>query len=54
MRKIIFAINNTINGFADHTVMIADAELHDFFSDLLDEVDVVLYGRKTYQLMESY
>ena len=54
MRKVIFAINITINGFADHTAMIADAELHDFFTDLLNEVEVVLFGRKTYQLMESY
>jgi dihydrofolate reductase len=54
MRKTIYAINSTINGFADHTVGIADAELHNFFSDLLDEADVILFGRKTYQLMESY
>ncbi len=54
MRKVIFAINITINGFADHTVGIADADLHNFFSDLLNEADVILFGRKTYQLMESY
>lgn len=54
MRKIIFGINTTINGFADHTVGIADDALHNFFSDLLDKVDVILYGRKTYQLMESF
>lgn len=54
MRKIIFGINTTINGFADHSVGIVEAELHNFFSDLLDKVDAILYGRKTYQLMESY
>ncbi len=54
MRKIIFAINNTINGFADHTTAIADDELHDFFTNLLNEGDVVLMGRKTYQLMENF
>jgi dihydrofolate reductase len=54
MRKVIFGINISINGFADHTVMIADAELHNFFSDLLDEAEVILFGRKTYQLMEAY
>lgn len=54
MRKVIFAINITINGFADHTVGIVNDELHNFFSDLLDKADVVLYGRKTYQLMETY
>ena len=54
MRKIIFAINSTINGFADHTVGIVNDELHNFFIKLLNDVDAVLYGRKTYQLMESF
>ena len=54
MRKVIFGINNTINGLADHTSVIADDELHDFFTNLLNEGDVVLMGRKTYQLMENF
>src|SRR5919106_465602 len=53
-RKIIFAINITIDGFADHTAVIADDELHDFYTDLLTTVDIVLFGRKTYQLLESF
>jgi dihydrofolate reductase len=54
MGKIVFAINITIDGFADHEVMIADEELHDFFTDLLGTSDMLLFGRKTYDLMESY
>ena len=54
MRKVIFGINNTIDGIADHTKVIADDELHDFFTNLLNEGDVVLMGRKTYQLMENF
>jgi dihydrofolate reductase len=54
MRKVTFAINSTINGSADHTKGIADGELHDFFTNLLNEGDVVLMGRKTYQLMENF
>ncbi len=54
MRKVVFSINSTINGFADHTTVIADEELHDFFTGLLNEFDVSLMGRKTYQLMASY
>ena len=54
MRKVIFAINITINGTADHTESIADDELHDFFTDLLNDIDVILFGRNTYQLMESF
>jgi dihydrofolate reductase len=54
MRKVVFSINSTINGFADHTSVIADNELHDFFTDILNDIDVSLMGRKTYELMESY
>lgn len=53
-RKLIYAINVTIDGIADHTAGIADDELHDFFTNLLNEVDVSLMGRKTYQLMAGY
>ncbi|MCB9258350.1 MAG: dihydrofolate reductase [Ignavibacteriales bacterium] len=54
MRKVIFAINSTINGFADHDAVIADDELHDFFTNLLRDSDVILFGRKTYKLMEEF
>jgi dihydrofolate reductase len=48
------AINISLDGYADHTVGIADDELHDFFSNLLDETGIQLFGRVTYQMMESY
>jgi dihydrofolate reductase len=54
MRKVIFSINSTINGFADHTTVIADDELHDFYTNQLDDVDIILMGRKTYELMASF
>ncbi len=54
MRKLVLSINVSLDGFADHTVMIADDELHEFFSGLLDNTDIALFGRVTYQLMESY
>ncbi len=53
-RNLVLAINVSLDGFADHTVAIADDELHDFYSGLLDKTDVALFGRVTYQLMESY
>jgi dihydrofolate reductase len=53
-RKIIFAINVTIDGIADHTAVIADEELHDFHADLLDSVDTILFGRKTYELLAEF
>ena len=54
MRKLIAAINMTLDGFCDHTAMIADEELHQHYADLLSNADTLLYGRITYQLMESY
>ncbi len=54
MRNLFLAINVSLDGFADHTVAIADDELHEFYSGLLDNTDIALFGRVTYQLMESY
>ena len=54
MRKLIWAINVTLDSYADHEAVIADDELHYFFADLLNDVDVELFGRKTYQLLESF
>ena len=54
MRQLIFSMNISLDGYADHTVAIVDDELHENASDLLDTVDIILFGRVTYQLMESY
>ena len=54
MRRLIAAMNMTLDGFCDHTVMIADDEIHDHYSDLLRSADTVIYGRKTFQLMEYW
>jgi dihydrofolate reductase len=53
MRKIIASINVTLDGFCDHTAMIADEELHQNVNELLRNADTLLFGRVTYQLMES-
>ena len=54
MRKLIAAMNMTLDGFCDHTAMIADDEIHQHYTDLLNNADTVLYGRTTYQLMEYW
>jgi dihydrofolate reductase len=54
MRKVIAAINMTLDAFCDHTAGIADEELHNHYADLLNSGGVVLYGRITYQLMEDF
>jgi dihydrofolate reductase len=54
MRKIIAAMNMTLDGFCDHTAMSADDEIHDHYSELLRSAGILLYGRITYQLMEYW
>ena len=44
----------TLDGFCDHTAMIADEEIHQHYNELLSDADTLIYGRITYQLMESY
>ena len=43
----------TLDGFCDHTAVIADDELHQIANELLSNADTILFGRVTYQLMES-
>ncbi len=54
MRKVIAAINMTLDGFCDHTAGIPDEEIHDHYTDLIESGGVILYGRITYQLMEFW
>ncbi len=54
MRKLIAAINMTLDGFCDHTATIADDEILQHYNELLSNADTLLFGRITYQLMESY
>jgi len=54
MRKIIAAINMTLDGFCDHTILLPDEEIHQHYTELLDNAGVILYGRTTYQLMQFW
>ncbi|HTX18399.1 MAG TPA: dihydrofolate reductase family protein [Bacteroidota bacterium] len=54
MRKVIFAFNLTADGYASHTDGIADAELHEYFTGILRNAGIILYGRTTYELMVPY
>jgi dihydrofolate reductase len=54
MRKLIAAINMTLDGFCDHTAGIPDEEIHQHYTELLNQGDAILYGRITYQLMEYW
>lgn len=52
MTKLISSINMTLDGFCDHNSMIADDDLHENVNELFRTADLLLFGRKTYQLME--
>lgn len=54
MRKIVAAFNMTLDGICDHTAGIPDEEIHQHYSDLIDNSDFILYGRKTYELMQFW
>lgn len=54
MRKLIFAINTTLDGCVDHTKQSVDAEIHAFFAELTRGADIQIFGRKTYELMIPY
>ena len=54
MRKVIYAINITLDGCCDHTKMVPDETMFEDYMQLLREADLFVYGRKTYQLMVPY
>ena len=54
MRNVIFAINMSLDGCCDHTKLSSNDEIHEHYTDLLREVDLLVFGRKTYQLMVPY
>ncbi|HEY2470369.1 MAG TPA: dihydrofolate reductase family protein [Terracidiphilus sp.] len=54
MRNVIFAINITLDGCCDHTKQTVDDEKLEYFTHLAREVDLQVFGRKTYQLMVPY
>ena len=54
MGFLTFGINITLDGCVDHREGIADDETHAFFTRLMDESEAMLWGRVTYEMMESY
>jgi dihydrofolate reductase len=54
MRKIVAGINMTLDGFCDHTAIGPDEEIHQHYTELLNDADAILYGRITYQLMQYW
>ena len=54
MGLLTFSINVTLDGCVDHREGIADDETHDFFTRLMNDAGAMLWGRVTYEMMESY
>jgi dihydrofolate reductase len=54
MRNLIYAINITLDGCCDHTKQVADDETHEYFTHLMRDVDLLVFGRKTYELMVPF
>jgi dihydrofolate reductase len=54
MRNVIYAINVTLDGCCDHTKINPDEEALEHHTHLLRDFDVLVFGRKTYQLMVPY
>jgi dihydrofolate reductase len=44
----------TLDGYFDHTNGVPDEELMEYFTDLVRDADLFVYGRKTYELMVPY
>lgn len=54
MGLLTFSLNVTLDGCVDHEEGIADGETHAFFTRLMDEAGATLWGRVTYEMMESF
>ena len=56
MRKVVYAINITLDGRCDHTLVPPPAEdvMEQYYIDLVREAGLFAYGRKTYELMVPY
>jgi len=54
MRNVIYAINLTLDGGCDHTNGVPDDEIFEYSTHLVRDADLLVFGRKTYQLMVPY
>jgi len=54
MRTVKFGMNISLDGYCDHTNSEPDEELMDYFTKMMDDVDLIFFGRIMYQLMFPY
>jgi dihydrofolate reductase len=53
MRPLRYSINVSLDGCCDHRAMSPDAETHRHAEETLARADALLFGRVTYEMMES-
>jgi dihydrofolate reductase len=53
MRPLRYSINVTLDGCCDHLAIPPDEELHRHAVENLNQADALLFGRVTYEMMES-
>jgi dihydrofolate reductase len=53
MRPLRYSINVTLDGCCDHRAGLVDEELHRYWAERLTQADALLFGRVTYEMMES-
>ena len=54
MRKVVYAISLTIDGCLDHTLGAPDEETGQYFMEVVRDAGLLVFGRKTYELMVPY
>lgn len=54
MRHLIYALNLTLDGCCDHTRLSSNDEIYDHYTQLMRDVDLLVYGRKTDELMVPF
>ena len=54
MRNVVFAINITSDGYCSHADVVGGAGVLEYYTALLRNMSLMLFGRNTYQIMVPY
>jgi dihydrofolate reductase len=57
MRNLVYAINLSVDGCCDHSILGPEEmtdEVAEYYTDIMRDVDLTIFGRKTYELMVPY
>lgn len=54
MRTVTFGMNISLDGYCDHTAFTPQEPLYNYFTSMMDDVDLVFFGRVMYELMFPY